>query len=138
MKEYNLNFNGYWIESRISGLPKTSGVYIVYRCTYEDNGVCLKEILYIGQATDLHTRINTHDKKEVFNKECKGDEVLCYSFAEVSQEDLDIVEHALIFAQKPKLNENNKDKFEHLMPVAFILEGRCKLMKFQNFTIKEK
>ena len=136
MNKYSLNFKGYWLEPRISGVPQTSGIYLVYRCTCDDEGVSLKELLYIGQAKNLYERITTHEKKEVFEKECRLNEFLCYSVAEVSQKDLDIVENALIFAQKPRLNVEYKDRFRYEVPVSFLLEGRCKLMIYQNFTIK--
>lgn len=136
MDKYELNFNGYWIDSRISGIPKTSGVYLVYRCTYDNDGVSLKELLYIGQAENLYERISNHDKKDLFKKQCKEGETLCYSVAEVLPNNLDIVENALIFAQKPQLNAEYKDSFLHEVPVSFQLEGRCKLMKYQNFTIE--
>ena len=127
MDKYSLNFKGYWIESRLSGIPQTSGIYIVYRCTYDDDGVSLIEILYIGQAQNLYERITTHNRKKNFENECQTGETLCYSVAEVPQSDLNIVENALIFAQKPRLNEEYKDRFGYEVPVSFLLEGRCKL-----------
>lgn len=136
MKKYNINFNGYWIEKKTSGIPTTSGIYLVYRCVYAEGSVKLKEILYIGQSQNLHDRINNHDKKDLFKQECKEGETVCYSIAEMSSGDLDIVENALIFAQKPRLNNDCKDHFKFDVPVSFIVEGRCKLLKFQNFKIK--
>lgn len=136
MEEYNIKFNGYWIEGKISGIPTTSGIYLVYRCVHTEGSVILKEIIYIGQAKNLHDRINNHDKKDLFKKECEKGETVCYSVAEVAPESLDIVENALIFAQKPKLNAEDKEQFRFNIPVTFIVEGRCKLLKYQNFTIK--
>ncbi len=138
MNKYELNFNGYWIDSRISGMPKTSGVYLVYRCTYDNEGVSLKELLYIGQAENLYEKISNHEKKELFEKQCKSGETLCYSVAKVPPDNLNIVENALIFAQKPQLNTEYKDRFLYDVPVSFQLEGRCKLMKYQNFTIENR
>lgn len=136
MEEYNINFNGYWIEDKISGIPTTSGIYLVYRCVHAEGGVILKEIIYIGQAKNLHDRINNHDKKDLFKKICEKGETVCYSVAEVAPGSLDIVENALIFAQKPRLNTEDKDRFRFNVPVSFIVEGRCKLLEYQNFTIK--
>lgn len=134
--EYNINFNGYWIEDKISGIPTTSGIYLVYRCVHAEESVILKEIIYIGQAKNLHDRIKTHDKKDLFKQECREGETVCYSVAEVALGSLDLVENALIFAQKPRLNDDDKDRFRFSIPVSFIVEGRCKLLKYQNFTIK--
>lgn len=96
----------------------------------------MKELLYIGQSDNLYKRISNHDKKDLFDQQCQQGEVLCYSVAEVPSADLDIVENALIFAQQPRLNTEHKDKFIHDVPVSFQLEGRCRLMKYQNFTVK--
>lgn len=139
MNVYNLNFKGYWRDSSRSGIPATSGVYLVYKCTYNSttDKVVLIEMLYIGQADNLQERHENHEKREVFLKECassKG-EILCYSIAEVNQSDLNIVENALIFAQQPKLNDKCKDKFNYEAS-EFHLEGRCALMKHLDFTIK--
>ena len=136
MDKYNLNFNGYWVEDRISGMPNTSGIYFVYRCIYDKEGVILKELIYIGQSENVHDRIKSHEKKDLFKKACLEGETLCYSVAEVPSGSLNIVENALIFAQKPKLNDRYKDEFKYNIPVSFMIEGRCKLMKYQNFTIK--
>lgn len=135
MSEYNLNFRGYWVDVHTSEIPKVSRVYLVYRCTYDAEGVTLKELLYIGQSTDMNARINDHDQKETFLRECEEGETICYSVAEVSKNDLDVVENTLIFAQKPRLNTRLKDNFEHDIPVSLNLEGRCKLMNYMNFTI---
>lgn len=135
MKNYNLIFKGYWVEGRISNIPHNSGIYLVYRCTCDDDGVILKELLYIGQAENLHDRINNHDKKAEFLRQCQQGEVLCYSVAEEKKQDLDIIENALIYAQQPRLNDKCKDSFNYETPVAFQLEGRCKLMKHLDFTI---
>ena len=136
MKEYELTFKGYWVEPNISAIPKTSGVYLVYRCIHEYDAVVLKDLIYIGQTYNLYDRIKSHEKKILFNKECQAGETLCYSIAEVLQNDLDVVENSLIFAQKPKLNDQNKDSFNHQTPVNFLIEGKCGLLKYRKFTIK--
>ena len=70
VKEYSLNFQGYWREVNKGGVPSKSGIYLVYRCLYnpEQNTVGLKEILYIGQAEDARKRIVNHDKLDEFNE----------------------------------------------------------------------
>ena len=90
-KEYSLNFQGYWREVNKGGIPSKSGIYLVYRCLYnsEQNTVGLKEIIYIGQAEDAHERIATHDKLDEFKTKLQQGEELCYSFAEVDEENLE-------------------------------------------------
>ena len=50
MVKYNILFNGYRRDVNKAGLPTYSGIYIVYRCTFneEKQTVSLKELLYIG------------------------------------------------------------------------------------------
>lgn len=136
MKTYDLKFKGYWRDVNRQGLPMTAGIYIVYKCTYNElsDTVTLLEILYIGQAKNLNERVDTHDKREVFISKCDGAETLCYSVAEVKETDLNIVENALVFAQKPALNDKLKDRFSY-ESAEFHIEGRCALLEHLNFTI---
>ena len=62
MKEIQLNFEGYWRESNKGGLPSYSGVYLVYRCVYNDktNRVTLIDIIYIGKSDNVHDRHIKH------------------------------------------------------------------------------
>ncbi|MDR1182506.1 MAG: GIY-YIG nuclease family protein [Bacteroidales bacterium] len=136
LKEYNLSFKGYWLDNNRPELPDFSGSYLVYKCVYnqEANTVKLLELMYIGQAENIRDRIEKHEKRDVFLKECKNGETLCYSAAEVEKDSLDIVENALIFAQQPKLNDACKDKFNY-DPAEFHLEGECSFMQYLNFRI---
>lgn len=137
MKQYNINFNGYRRDDKKQTLPHYSGIYMVYRCVYhkESDRVTLKEIIYIGQAEDLNERINNHEKSKKFQEKCKDGEELCYAYANVSLDDLDIVENALIFAQKPPLNSELVDSFNH-ESAGFWIEGKCALLKYTDFTIE--
>lgn len=139
MATYNLNFRGYWIDSHKNGLPEGSGIYLVYKCVYKENirKVSLRELVYIGQANNLKTRIDTHDKREKFLQDCVAGETICYSIAEIPQKDLDIVESALIFMQNPKFNERKCDVFNY-DTTELHLEGRCGLMKYVDFKISNE
>ena len=103
MKRYNINFKGYRRDCNKATLPHYSGIYMVYRCTYDSTTrkVTLKEIIYIGQAKDLCERLDKHEKYPLFLKACELGEEICYAYANISMDDLDIVENALVFAQKP-------------------------------------
>lgn len=137
MKKYNLTFKGYWRDCNRSGLPAISGIYLVYKCLYNQKAKAVKliELMYIGQADNIRARNKEHEKRDAFLKECKGEETLCYSVAEVDKANLNIVENALIFAQKPRLNEKCKDIYNY-EPAELHLEGKCKFMKHLDFTIK--
>lgn len=109
MKDYILNFEGYWRDCNKGGLPTYKGVYLVYRCNYnvQNDTVNLIEIIYIGQAENIHDRHIRHEKEQIFKSQLQEGEELCFSCAKVEQ-DLDLVENALIFAQKPSLNEKER------------------------------
>ena len=133
---YLLDFKGYWREQNKLGVPATSGIYLVYRCVYnpQQQTVGLHEIIYIGKAENGRDRIANHERIDDFNAQLQQGEELCYAFAEVPKENLDIVENALIFAQKPKLNDQLKDKFNY-SPVAIKADGRCACLTYTDYSI---
>lgn len=136
IKQYHLNFRGYWREINKGGLPSVSGVYLVYRCMYNSaqDSVKLNEIIYIGQSENVHDRIANHEKASQFSAKLQMGEELCYACAEVSITDLDIVENALVFAQKPVLNEDLKDAFNY-GKVAIKADGRCACLTYTDYSI---
>lgn len=137
MKRYNINFKGYRRDCNKATLPHYSGIYMVYRCTYDSTTrkVTLKEIIYIGQAKDLCERLDKHEKYPLFLEACEIGEEICYAYANISMDDLDIVENALVFAQKPRLNSDLVDSFNH-ESAGFLVEGRCALLEYTDFTIE--
>ena len=136
IKTYSLDFKGYWREINKAGVPHKPGIYLVYRCVYDsrNNTVGLKDIIYIGKAEDVHDRIANHEKIKHFNDQLQQGEELCYSFADAPVSDLDVVENALILAQKPILNDRLKDTFNY-GKVSIKLDGRCACMKYTDFRI---
>ncbi len=139
MDTYKVDFQGYWRDINKKGIPSYSGIYIVYRSVYNEdkNVVGLKEIIYIGQAKDVCARIATHDKRQEFENYITAPEELCYACTEVKEPDLDIVEKALIFAQKPELNEQYKDKYNGESAI-FQVNGSCALLKYTNYSLKRQ
>ena len=138
MKKYNVTFMGYRRDVNAKTLPSSSGIYMVYRCIYneDENAVDLKELFYIGQAFDLNHEINYHARREEFLAQAKEGEQICYAYARVDKADLDIVENALIFAQKPRLNTNLKNNYNH-EAAQFQIEGKCALLQHTNYSIGE-
>ena len=136
MKSFILNFKGYWREAKKDGIPAVSGVYLVYRCVYNSSSgtVSLRELIYIGQATNVNKRISSHLYDGDFQGETHAGEVLCFSIAEVSKTDLDLVENALIFAQQPRLNIRGKESFDY-PDSSFNIGGRCALLRYTSFSI---
>ncbi|MZJ17745.1 GIY-YIG nuclease family protein, partial [Enterococcus durans] len=61
-KNVSLVFSGYWRDSRKDGLPKESGIYLVYAGTPKPNNIVdLRQLLYIGESSNVHDRIAEHD-----------------------------------------------------------------------------
>lgn len=137
MKEIQLNFEGYWRECNKGGLPSYSGIYLVYRCVYNDkvNRVTLMDIIYIGKSDNIHDRHIKHEKLPLFEAQLQAGEQLCYSCAKVDMQDLEWVENALIFAQKPILNDKGKEHYD-AMPAHIQLDGCCACMNYNNFNIR--
>ena len=138
MKKYNVTFMGYRRDVNAKTLPSSSGIYMVYRCVYnvDKNTVDLKELFYIGQAFDLNHEINFHARRDEFLAQAKDGEQICYAYARVDKADLDVVENALIFAQKPRLNINLKNSYNH-EAAQFQIEGKCALLNYTNYSIGE-
>lgn len=138
MKKYNITFMGYRRDVNAKTLPSSSGIYMVYRCVYnvDKNTVDLKELFYIGQAFDLNHEINFHARRDEFLAQAKDGEQICYAYARVDKADLDVVENALIFAQKPRLNINLKNSYNH-EAAQFQIEGKHALLKHVNYSIEE-
>jgi len=120
-------------------VPAMSGVYMVYRGKYnqEKNSVDLHEIIYIGQSVNMRERIMNHDHIEAFKGTLNSGETLCYSCASVAENELDIVENALIIAQKPRLNEAKQCNLDY-SEKRFQVSGRCSLLRYNDFTISLK
>lgn len=136
IKTYNVTFKGYRLEKDAEGLPEYSGIYIAYRCIYDSdtNKVTLNELIYIGQSENLKNRIASHKNSEDLSKCCLENETICYSYASVSLNDLDIVENALVFAQKPRINTQLKNNY-NFEAASFVVEGACDLLEHTNFKI---
>lgn len=135
MKSYNLKFEGSWVDSSRHFMPNYAGVYLVYRGTHNvaQQTVNCAEILYIGQAKDVRQRLSNHEKRNIFSSQLHNGEILFYSCARVSMEDLSRVENALIYKMQPRLNDNLKDSFPY--PITRVIsEGACALLD-KDFTL---
>lgn len=135
MKQIVLNFEGYWRDCNKGGLPSFSGIYMVYRCQYDaqNDTVFLLEIIYIGQAENIHERHINHEKHELFKSKLQVGEELCYSCANV-ENDINLVENALVFVQKPMLNDQGKEHYNY-GKAHIIANGACRCLKYTNFNI---
>jgi len=106
MRTFYQNIDGYWRDINKSGLPAHSGIYFVYRCTYNplEKTVSLHQLIYIGEAENVNSRISCHERYDDWIKQLKFGETLCFSTTMVPSPDRCRVEAAYIFKHKPPLN----------------------------------
>lgn len=138
MKNINLSFDGYWREVNKGGLPRQSGVYCVYACTYNAiaQTVSISKLLYIGESTNVHDRIANHERLNDWKKKLDTNETLCYSFAPISDNDRVRAEAALIFKHKPPMNDEYVNRFP-FDDTHMSLSGKTALLT-TNFIVFKK
>lgn len=117
MRKFYLNFEGFWEKLGIVNMSEDNGIYFVYRATITpDNEVDLKELVYIGKSDQeggIRARLSTHEKMPDFEKQARRGEVIVFSCAPTSTLALARVENALIYTQKPILNDKGTKSFNY-------------------------
>lgn len=106
----DLTFQGYWRKPEV---PAAAGIYLVYACTYSQaqNTISSMRLLYIGESTNAHDRIQSHEKWEDWNRQLRSGEQVWFSFAPVTSPVRERAEAALIHHHKPPVNTEYKDNF---------------------------
>lgn len=139
LPSYKKEYKGYILDRDVDTLPRESGVYMIYRCIFdpETNKVDLKELFYIGKASDLFQEVKYHKRRDEFLAQAKKGEELCYAFALVSKLQYDIIENSLIFMQEPRLNKNLIDSYDH-QDAAFHFSGACGLLRYTDYKIENQ
>lgn len=135
-KSYTLDFDGYWREPNVSGLPKQSGIYGVYACTFDtvEKTVSLKRLLYIGESADVCDRVSNHDQWNTWKRQLKAGEVICVNAALISPEaDRQRAEAAMIFKHKPPCNTEYVNSFP-FDSTTITTRGKNALM-YDQFTV---
>ena len=115
LETYDLDFDGYWLEKKKSGVPDKSGIYGVYTCKYHesDNTVSLKRLIYIGEAANVKNRIGSHEKWKNWQNELKSGQQICFNFAPISPAKREQAEAAMIYEHKPVCNSEYTDRFPY-------------------------
>jgi len=133
---FKVEFDGYWREPNIGGIPNKSGVYCVYECTYNENNktVSIHKLIYIGEAGEVKDRIQNHELWSKWKKHVREGNQLCFSFGYVESDNRDRVEAALIFKHKPPENSEYIDSFP-FDKTTISLSGRTALLN-TNFTVE--
>lgn len=103
---YSIEFDGYWGEKSISGIPEKSGIYCVYESTppNSEKKITISKLIYIGESSNVNDRIKNHEKCDYWKKQLSSDKVLYFSFAPVDSYSRNRIEAALIFKHKPSVN----------------------------------
>ncbi len=110
-RDYDLEFDGYWSERAVGGIPNRSGVYCVYSGEDKGQHVDLRRLLYIGESGEVYDRIANHEKLSDWKRYLRVGEGLWFSFAPFESAGRERVEAALIFKHKPPSNDEHKDSF---------------------------
>ncbi len=126
---------GFYLDRDKATLPEVPGIYVVYKCDYDSfhDRVDVKEPLYIGESENIRARHNgtpdhptKHEHCEDFVRAAGGEGHICYgivSMPEFSAEDRKMIQDAMIFIEKPPLNEvPEKTNYSH-SPIQLILLG---------------
>lgn len=134
-KTYKQEYTGYWRYKNRGGVPKKSGVYCVYRGTYNSSNdtVSLKQLLYIGQAKNMNERIENHEKLTTWEHYLKLGEEIIFSCTELGMSDLNRFEAAMIYEHKPPVNEEYMNNFPYDSTTVYT-SGRNALLK-EYFTV---
>jgi hypothetical protein len=135
-KSYSLDFDGYWREPNVSGLPPKSGIYCVYACTYDAAAqtVDLKRLLYIGEASDVQGRVKNHEFWPVWKKALQAGQVICISAGVIAGEsDRQRAEAAMIFKHKPPCNTEYVNAFPFDSTIIAVT-GKTALL-YTSFTV---
>lgn len=135
-QSFEVDFDGYWRESKTGGIPSKSGVYCVYECTHnkEEKTVSIHKLIYIGEAGDVKDRIQNHEKWGDWKNHVADGNELCFSFGYVESENRDRVEAALIFKHKPPENTEYIDSFPFDKTIIS-LSGKTRLLN-TYFTVE--
>lgn len=121
MKNYDLDFHGYYRECNKSSLPAKAGIYCVYTCKYnkKENSVSALFLLYIGESESIYDRHkdNKHEHYDDFCSYLSDGETLCYSYVLVQNEtDRKRCEAALIYEMQLPINEQSTETFNYPKP----------------------
>ena len=113
-----LDFDGYWAVPS-SGVAAFSGIYCVYAFAWPD----IFNLLYIGEANDVETRVARHERRGDWKRTAKGD-ALYFSAAKVSAPQRRQVEAAMINQHQPPCNVECREEFP-FSATHIVAVGKC-------------
>ncbi|MFP3975433.1 MAG: GIY-YIG nuclease family protein [Dehalococcoidia bacterium] len=134
-KTISIEFDGYCRDEKKASIRARSGIYCVYECTYnvERNTVSIHNLIYIGEAENLHDRIADHEKRPDWLKHVRSSNELCFSIGDISEMDRERAAAAMIFRHKPPQNDEFADSFPS-DETTMSISGKTALLT-TNFTV---
>lgn len=144
MKKVQLKIKGWYCNCRRKKISRTKGIYFVYTCVCKyciTQTITVHKLIYIGSAIEesIPERLCRHEKNLQFEETCQDNEGLCYTYIPLNDETDDAIrmyEQALIFAEKPELNDQNKDNYDK-DDIEIQLEGCVNVLPQTHFQIKD-
>ncbi len=128
MKEYSLKLQGYYKQGMTGGIPSVPGIFVVYRGVHdmEHNLAILKELLFIGESSNLEECINETAKLKSCSESLQEGEVLffCFSSDIADEQKRRDVTKMLVSVTLPTLNDLDTEVSEPEGAVINI-EGNC-------------
>ena len=111
MAEYLINVQGYYKQDMMNGVPSVPGIFIVYRGIHDTNRnrAILKELIYIGETSNLNISMNNHDNINYYSQSLQNGETLFFCFAQYqgTNQDRKIIANMMIAVTLPSLNNAN-------------------------------
>lgn len=132
----SLQFQGYWRESALAGVPRQSGIYVVYGGIYNPrtNTVDLRQLVYIGESGNVGFRLHNQEKRKNWLGQLGySQQELFFSFAPAALLDRMPAEAALIYQHQPPVNDEGKATF-HYNATRIVATG-CNALLCSDFTI---
>lgn len=132
---FSVEIDGYWRDKNKAGVPNHSGVYFVYTGTYNpmNDTVNIRSLIYIGEAENVNTRIQNHEKYGLWLRYLQNGEELMFSTGEVRGINRLRVEAAYIFKHKPPANTEYVNSFP-FDQTTIISSGKTALLN-SSFTV---
>ncbi len=138
---------GFYLDRDRATLPEVPGIYVVYKCDYDafHDRVDVKEPLYIGESQNIRESHNgtpdhpaKHEHYDDFVKEAGGEGHICYGIVpmpEFTDADRKRIQAAMIFSEKPSLNEAEaKDNYSQA-DIHLLIEGFPNCWKHPRISI---
>ncbi len=135
LRDFEVEFYGYWREKYIENIPNRLGIYCVYECTYDTfrDLISIHRLIYIGGAGKVRDRIINHEKRQEWKRRVKTGNELCFSFGYVESKNRSRAEAAFIYNHKPLINTDFVDTFP-FPSTEIICKGRTAKLS-TNFAV---